>query len=53
MLLPESKRRKTIGVKEIDGGVAGWPDTHASLVFKDQLSTRDSTQVSRLLAAGK
>ena len=41
-----------IGVKEIDGGVAGWPDTHASLVFKDQLSTRDSTQVSRLLAAG-
>ena len=41
-----------IGVKEIDGGVAGWPDTHASLVFRDQLSTRDSTQVTRLRAAG-
>ena len=41
-----------IGVKEIDGGVAGWPDTHASLAFKDQLSVRDSTQVSRLIGAG-
>ena len=41
-----------MGVKEIDGGVEGWPDTHASLVFKDQLSMRDSTQVTRLRGAG-
>jgi Asp-tRNA(Asn)/Glu-tRNA(Gln) amidotransferase A subunit family amidase len=41
-----------IGVKEIDGGVEGWPDTHASLVFADQLSRCDSTQVARLRAAG-
>jgi aspartyl-tRNA(Asn)/glutamyl-tRNA(Gln) amidotransferase subunit A len=41
-----------IGVKEIDGGVAGWPDTHASLVFADQVSGSNSTQVDRLLAAG-
>jgi aspartyl-tRNA(Asn)/glutamyl-tRNA(Gln) amidotransferase subunit A len=41
-----------IGVKEIDGGVAGWPDTHGSLVFKDAVSPRDSTQVARLIAAG-
>ena len=41
-----------VGVKEIDGAVAGWPDTEASLVFKDRVAKRDSTQVARLKAAG-
>jgi aspartyl-tRNA(Asn)/glutamyl-tRNA(Gln) amidotransferase subunit A len=41
-----------IGVKEIDGGVEGWPDTHGSLVFAGDVSQRTSTQVARLLAAG-
>jgi Asp-tRNA(Asn)/Glu-tRNA(Gln) amidotransferase A subunit family amidase len=41
-----------IGVKEIDGGVSGWPDTHASLVFRDAIADRDSTQVTRLRNAG-
>lgn len=41
-----------LGVKEIDGGVAGWPDTQASLVFASELAASDSTQVSRLRAAG-
>jgi aspartyl-tRNA(Asn)/glutamyl-tRNA(Gln) amidotransferase subunit A len=41
-----------IGVKEIDGGVVGWPDRHGSLVFKDGVFARDSTQVARLRAAG-
>ncbi|MGI8493648.1 MAG: amidase [Acidimicrobiales bacterium] len=41
-----------VGVKEIDGGVAGWPDTHASTVFRDAVSEIDSTQVTRLREAG-
>jgi len=32
--------------------VAGWPSTYASLVFKDGVSSFDSTQVSRLRGAG-
>jgi aspartyl-tRNA(Asn)/glutamyl-tRNA(Gln) amidotransferase subunit A len=40
-----------LGVKELEP-VAGWPYTEASLVFKDRLSDHDSTQVTRLRAAG-
>jgi Asp-tRNA(Asn)/Glu-tRNA(Gln) amidotransferase A subunit family amidase len=41
-----------IGVKEIDGSVEGWPDTHASLVFADNIAPTTSTQVARLIHAG-
>lgn len=40
-----------MGVKELET-VAGWPYTEASLVFKDRVADRDSTQVTRLRAAG-
>ena len=40
-----------MGIKELET-VAGWPYTEASLVFKDQVAARDSTQVTRLRAAG-
>ncbi|HEY5108236.1 MAG TPA: amidase [Acidimicrobiales bacterium] len=40
-----------IGVKELEP-VAGWPFTEASLVFADRTSGFDSTQVTRLRAAG-
>jgi Asp-tRNA(Asn)/Glu-tRNA(Gln) amidotransferase A subunit family amidase len=40
-----------IGVKELEP-VAGWPYTEASLVFADRTSAFDSTQVTRLRAAG-
>jgi aspartyl-tRNA(Asn)/glutamyl-tRNA(Gln) amidotransferase subunit A len=40
-----------IGIKELET-VGGWPYTEASLVFKDQVAGRDSTQVERLRAAG-
>jgi aspartyl-tRNA(Asn)/glutamyl-tRNA(Gln) amidotransferase subunit A len=40
-----------IAIKELEH-VAGWPLTKASLVFRDQMSTYDSTQVARLRAAG-
>lgn len=40
-----------VGIKELDK-VAGWPDTHASLVFKDQVASYTSTMVERLLGAG-
>jgi aspartyl-tRNA(Asn)/glutamyl-tRNA(Gln) amidotransferase subunit A len=40
-----------IGVKELDH-VAGWPATHASLVFADEVATFTSTFVSRLVADG-
>jgi Asp-tRNA(Asn)/Glu-tRNA(Gln) amidotransferase A subunit family amidase len=40
-----------IGVKELES-VDGWPSTEASLVFKDRTADHDSTQVSRLRAAG-
>ncbi len=40
-----------MGIKELEE-VAGWPFTEASLVFKDQVSERDSTQVQRLRGAG-
>ncbi len=40
-----------MGVKELDA-VEGWPDTHASVPFADQVATYTCTQVSRLRAAG-
>jgi aspartyl-tRNA(Asn)/glutamyl-tRNA(Gln) amidotransferase subunit A len=40
-----------LGVKELEP-VAGWPYTEASLVFKDRMSDHDSTQITRLRAAG-
>ena len=40
-----------IGVKELES-VDGWPYTEASLVFNDRIADHDSTQVTRLRAAG-
>jgi len=40
-----------IGVKELDS-VTGWPDTEASLVFKDRIADHDSTTVTRLREIG-
>ena len=40
-----------IAIKELES-VHGWPHTEASLVFRDRLSDCDSTQVTRLRAAG-
>jgi Asp-tRNA(Asn)/Glu-tRNA(Gln) amidotransferase A subunit family amidase len=40
-----------LGIKELEH-VKGWPFTEASLVFKDQVSDFDSTNVERLRAAG-
>ena len=40
-----------IGVKELEP-VEGWPYSEASLVFADRTSSFDSTQVTRLRAAG-
>ncbi len=40
-----------IGVKELDP-VKGWPQTEASLVFKDRVSEYDGTMTARLKAAG-
>lgn len=40
-----------IGVKEL-ASVAGWPDTHASVVYADRVADHDDTEVARLRAAG-
>jgi Asp-tRNA(Asn)/Glu-tRNA(Gln) amidotransferase A subunit family amidase len=40
-----------VGIKELES-VDGWPATEASLVFKDRIADHDSTQVTRLRAAG-
>lgn len=40
-----------VGIKELEY-VKGWPDTHASLVLADNVAPADSTQVTRLRAAG-
>ncbi len=40
-----------LAVKELEA-VAGWPETHASTAFADDIATTTSTQVERLLAAG-
>ncbi|MDJ0768450.1 MAG: amidase [Ilumatobacter sp.] len=36
-----------IGVKELDQ-VAGWPDTHACVLYRDQVATHTSTNVARI-----
>ncbi len=40
-----------IGVKELDQ-VAGWPDTHASMLYRDSVADRTSTHVERIRDAG-
>jgi aspartyl-tRNA(Asn)/glutamyl-tRNA(Gln) amidotransferase subunit A len=40
-----------MGIKELES-VRGWPFTEASLVFADRVATHDTTQVTRLRAAG-
>lgn len=40
-----------MGIKELEQ-VDGWPHTEASVVFADRIAHRDTTQVSRLRAAG-
>ncbi|MGQ0830107.1 MAG: amidase [Microthrixaceae bacterium] len=40
-----------VGVKELDN-VAGWPNTEASLVFKDRIGTYTSTKLTRLVDDG-
>ena len=40
-----------MGVKELES-IDGWPYTEASLVFKDRVADHDSTQATRLRAAG-
>ena len=40
-----------MGVKELDK-VAGWPDTEASLVFRDRVGDVNGTMVDRLVGAG-
>ena len=39
------------GVKELEK-VHGWPDTEASMLFKDRVANYDATSVSRLRASG-
>jgi aspartyl-tRNA(Asn)/glutamyl-tRNA(Gln) amidotransferase subunit A len=36
-----------IGVKELDQ-VAGWPDTHASVLYRDMVASHTSTHVARI-----
>src|SRR5947207_1792078 len=40
-----------VGVKELER-VAGWPQTEASLVYRDRVASRTSTLVERLLGTG-
>jgi aspartyl-tRNA(Asn)/glutamyl-tRNA(Gln) amidotransferase subunit A len=40
-----------MGVKEL-AAVKGWPDTHASRVFENDIAERDCTEVERLRGAG-
>jgi aspartyl-tRNA(Asn)/glutamyl-tRNA(Gln) amidotransferase subunit A len=40
-----------MGVKEL-AQVAGFPDTHASLLYRDAIAARDGTEAARLRAAG-
>jgi aspartyl-tRNA(Asn)/glutamyl-tRNA(Gln) amidotransferase subunit A len=40
-----------MGIKEL-ASVEGWPDTHASLAYRDQIAPADGTEVARLRAAG-
>jgi aspartyl-tRNA(Asn)/glutamyl-tRNA(Gln) amidotransferase subunit A len=40
-----------MGIKELHK-VKGWPETHGSLAFKDQVASVDGTEVARLRRAG-
>src|SRR3954464_11349548 len=40
-----------VGVEE-PAAVKGWPDTHASRVFENDIAERDCTETERLRAAG-
>jgi aspartyl-tRNA(Asn)/glutamyl-tRNA(Gln) amidotransferase subunit A len=40
-----------MGVKELVH-VAGWPDTHASMLYRDNVATHDATEAARLRDAG-
>src|ERR1019366_6510313 len=40
-----------MGVKEL-ASVEGWPDTHASLIYRDAIAAADDTEVRRLRGAG-
>jgi len=40
-----------LGIKELES-VEGWPDTRASVVFRDRVGTATTVMSSRLLAAG-
>jgi aspartyl-tRNA(Asn)/glutamyl-tRNA(Gln) amidotransferase subunit A len=40
-----------IGVKELDQ-VAGWPDTHASMLYRDAIADHTSTNAQRIRDAG-
>lgn len=40
-----------MGVKEL-AKVGGWPDTHASLLYRDEIADADGTEAARLRAAG-
>ena len=40
-----------MGVKEL-AQVAGFPDTHASLLYRDEIAAADGTEAARLRAAG-
>jgi aspartyl-tRNA(Asn)/glutamyl-tRNA(Gln) amidotransferase subunit A len=40
-----------MGIKELEQ-VEGWPDTQASLLFKDRIATHNSAVVDRVLGAG-
>jgi aspartyl-tRNA(Asn)/glutamyl-tRNA(Gln) amidotransferase subunit A len=40
-----------MGVKEL-ASVAGWPDTHGSLLYKDTIAAHDGTEAARLRRAG-
>ena len=40
-----------VGIKELHK-VRGWPETHASVAFKDNVAEVDGTEVARLRAAG-
>jgi aspartyl-tRNA(Asn)/glutamyl-tRNA(Gln) amidotransferase subunit A len=40
-----------MGIKEL-ARVEGWPDTHGSLAYRDQIAPADGTEVARLRAAG-
>jgi aspartyl-tRNA(Asn)/glutamyl-tRNA(Gln) amidotransferase subunit A len=40
-----------MGIKEL-ASVECWPETHASLAYRDQIAEHDNTEVARLRAAG-